>query len=88
MWYYDWDDTKNQWLKQNRGVSFEEVVMLIESNNLLDLISNTSKYPGQRVFVIDIEGYAYLVPFVEEGQRIFLKTLFPSRKATKKYIKN
>ena len=49
--------------------------------------SNQEKYPGQKVFVLEIENYAYLVPFVEDSDKIFLKTIFRNRKATKKYLK-
>ncbi len=70
------------------GVSFEEVVFHIERGNLLDVLEhpNQQRYPGQRIFVVDIGGYAYLVPFIESETEIFLKTVIPSRKATNTYL--
>jgi len=86
--YFNWNDDKNQQLIAERDVSFEDVVFYIQKESLLDdLINpNKSKYPGQRVFVIEIDSYAYLVPYVEIDEEIFLKTIIPSRKATKKYL--
>ncbi|PIZ61451.1 MAG: toxin, partial [Candidatus Marinimicrobia bacterium CG_4_10_14_0_2_um_filter_48_9] len=72
-----------------RGISFEIMAFQIEVGNILDVIDhpNPDKYPGQRIFVIDFEEYAYLVPFVENDDEVFLKTIIPSRKATKDYLK-
>lgn len=88
MKYFDWDREKNEWLIQKRGISFEEILLAIESGYLLDIAEhpNKAKYPNQRVFIVELEDYAYLVPFVEDEERIFLKTIIPSRKATKKYL--
>lgn len=88
MKIYAWDNGKNEWLISERGVSFERVIYVIENNGLLDVIRhpNSEKYPNQKVFIVNIEEYAYLVPFVETQEEIFLKTVIPSRKATKKYI--
>ncbi len=88
MKYFDWDPEKNVRLKQERGVSFEEILIAIEEGDILDIVEhpNKGKYPNQRVFVIRLSDYAYLVPFVEDDEKIFLKTIVPSRKATKKYI--
>jgi uncharacterized DUF497 family protein len=88
MKLFTWDNEKNEWLVVERGVSFERIVYLIENNGLLDVIThpNTSKYPRQKMFVVNIDEYAYLVPFVESEEEIFLKTVIPSRKATKKYL--
>ncbi len=85
---YTWDNEKNKWLVAERGISFERVIYLIENNGLLDVLDhpNTAKYPHQKMFIIEIDAYAYLVPFVESGNEIFLKTIIPSRKATKKYL--
>ncbi len=71
-----------------RGVSFEDVVFYLQQGVLLDDIEhpNSDKYPSQRVFVIDIDGYVHLVPYVENRKEIFLKTVIPSRKATKQYL--
>lgn len=88
MKYFDWDEAKNQKLKEERDVSFEEVVDAIDNKQLLDITDhpNKKKYVNQKMFVVEIDNYAYLVPFVEDENKIFLKTIFPSRKATKKYI--
>lgn len=85
---YAWDLEKNEWLIQERNISFERVVFLIEKNGLLDIIRNPNfkKYPNQRMFIVEIDDYAYLIPFVESEEQIFLKTVIPSRKATKKYL--
>ncbi len=86
---FDWNEAKNQWLIRERDVCFEQVVLSIENGKLLDVIQhpNPDKYIRQQVYVIDIEGYAYMVPFVEEDDVIFLKTIFPSRKYTNIYLK-
>lgn len=71
-----------------RGISFEEIVFHIENGDLLDLLEhpNRDRYPNQRVFIVNVEGYAYLVPFVEDEHEVFLKTIIPSRKATRDYL--
>ena len=76
-------------LQKDRDISFEEVVFYIEQGQLLDVLEhpNQEKYQGQKVFVVEIEDYIYLVPFVEAENEVFLKTIIPSRKATKQYIK-
>lgn len=83
-----WSEEKNRHLKAERGVSFEEVLLAISEAGLLDILehNNPKKYPSQKILVIAIEAYAYLIPFVETASEIFLKTIIPSRKATKKYI--
>ena len=88
MKYFDWDDTKNAKLRTERGIGFEEVVFHIERGDLLDILEhpNPERYGGQRIFVVRREGYVYLVPFVEDEQTVFLKTIIPSRKATKQYL--
>lgn len=90
MKYFDWDAGKNEQLIKERGVSFEEVLIAIEGGYLLDIVEhpNKTKYPNQRIFIVQIEDYICLVPFIEDGEKIFLKTIIPSRKATKKYIKS
>ncbi|MCR4277725.1 MAG: BrnT family toxin [Candidatus Berkelbacteria bacterium] len=90
MKYLDWDEAKNAQLRLERDVSFEDVVTAIDDNRLLDTVvhPNQKRYPGQKFYIIEIERYAYLVPYVEDEQKIFLKTIIPSRKATKKYIIN
>lgn len=90
MKYFAWSLEKNQQLQKERNISFEEVVFYIEKGNLLDIIEhpNLEKYAGQKIFILKIHDYAYLVPFVETDREIFLKTIIPSRKATEKYLKS
>jgi uncharacterized DUF497 family protein len=88
MKYFDWNSLKNEKLKRERGVCFEDVVLLIEAGKLLDIVShkNKDKSPKQNIFILKIDEYVYLVPYVEDEEKIFLKTIIPSRKATKKYL--
>lgn len=85
---FRWSAEKNRKLIAERGVSFEEVLAAMAHGGLLDEIEhpNKSRYPYQRLFVVRIRGYAYLVPFVETNDHLFLKTIVPSRKATRDYI--
>lgn len=85
---FNWNPEKNQQLIQERGISFEDVVFFLLQGQVLDDLvhSNTSKYPGQRIFVLNIDDYIHLVPYVESEDEIFLKTIIPSRKATKEYL--
>jgi hypothetical protein len=85
--YFDWDAAKNANLRAGRGTGFEDIVFHIERGDLLDILEhpNPSRYAGRRIFVVRREDYVYLVPFVEE-QTVFLKTIIPSRKATKQYL--
>ena len=89
MKYFDWNDTKNARLKAERGIGFEDVVFHIESGDLLDVIEdpNKAQYADQRIFVVRRDNYVYLVPFVEDERLVFLKTIIPSRKATKEYLR-
>ena len=89
MKYYDWDELKNAILKAQRGICFEDVIAAINENKVLDRSNhpNQAKYPNQKVLVFAKDNYAYMVPFVEDEEKIFFKTIIPSRKATKKYIK-
>lgn len=86
---FRWSHDKNEKLKAARGISFEEIVLAIEADALLDVLrhANPGKYPKQQVLVVAVEEYAYLVPFVEEADYYFLKTIIPSRKATRDYVK-
>ncbi len=86
---YDWDEQKNDWLRQERGISFEDVLFHLAHGGLLDTIEHPNKqhYPGQRIFVVNVDGYACIVPFVEDDAAIFLKTIIPSRKMTRHYLK-
>lgn len=85
---FRWNAEKNESLTTERGISFESIVVAIESGGLLDILAhpNQSKYPRQRVLVVSCDNYAYLVPFVEEEDYFFLKTVIPSRKATRDYL--
>lgn len=86
---FSWNNEKNAWLKTVRQISFEEIVLYIEMGYLLDILvhPNQEKYKGQKIFVVQGENYVYLVPFVESKTEVFLKTIIPSRKATRKYLK-
>lgn len=82
-----WDPEKNEWLWANRGVGFELALLKISAGEVLDVVDHPSdRYAHQRIFVLEIGGYAYLVPFVEKSDEIFLKTMIPSRKATREYL--
>lgn len=85
---FRWNHDKNEALKIERRISFEEIVLAIEADGLLDLLRhpNTEKYPNQSVFVVALDNYVYLVPYVEEPDYYFLKTVIPSRKATRDYL--
>ena len=85
---FEWDDEKNEFLRIARGVTFEEVVFHIQNGDLLDVIKhpNPARYPKQQIIVVNIEGYVYLVPYVKERGTRFLKTIIPSRSATKEYL--
>jgi uncharacterized DUF497 family protein len=89
MKYFAWNDEKNEQLRAERNISFEEVVTHIEQGAVLDILNhpNPAKYPGQRIFVVHMYNYAWLVPFVEDDRQVFLKTIIPSRKATKRYLR-
>ena len=88
MNFFRWDVSKNEWLKAKRDVCFEQIVVLMEQGSLLDVIDNPNqnKYPGQRIAVARINDYVYLVPYEQQGEEIELKTIIPSRKATRKYL--
>lgn len=87
---YAWNRDKNELLRKERGISFEEIVLNIQLGNEVDIFEhpNQERYAGQKVSVVLVEGYAYLVPFLENEDEIFLKTIIPSRKATKQYLGN
>ena len=84
MKYFNWNAEKNETLKQARGISFEEIVFLIQSGQLLGIEENPG-YPNQKIYIVEVENDAVVVPIVETDSEIFLKTAFPSRKYTKKY---
>ena len=88
MKLFGWDDAKNAKLRAERGIGFEDIVFHIERGDLLDTVVHPhhDRYAGQRMFVVRREDYVYLVPFVEDEHTVFLKTIIPSRKATKQYL--
>lgn len=85
---FRWNHEKNERLKLERGISFEEIVLAMEADGLMDVLvhPNRGKYPNQRVLVVVLDGYAWLVPFVDETEFYFLKTVIPSRTATRDYL--
>jgi hypothetical protein len=87
MLHYDWSAEKNAKLKEERGISFEDVVEAIGADGLLDVLPHPDqqKYLGQNIYVVSALGYVYLVPYVTDNERIFLKTIIPSRRAKKIY---
>ena len=88
MKLFDWDPEKNQQLIDQRDISFEEVIFHLQTDGLIDDVRhpNQKDYPHQRAFIVAIDNYAYFVPYVETKEYIFLKTIIPSRKATKQYL--
>ncbi len=85
----NWNADKNQLLVKERGISFEDVLFALQTGRLHDDLKhpNQSQYPHQRMLVVEVDEYAYLVPYVEHDDELFLKTIIPSRKATKQYLK-
>ena len=86
---YAFDPEKNAWLMQERGISFEQIIALIESGKLIQVLEHPDKkkYPNQLLYEVDVDGYVHVVPVVKEGRTLFLKTIYPSRKATGKRTK-
>lgn len=86
---FRWNPEKNELLKIDRGLSFEGVVVAVEADGLLDIVEhpNKARYPRRKVLIVSIDSYVHLVPFVEEADHFFLKTVIPSRKATRDYLK-
>jgi hypothetical protein len=84
----NWDMDKSRALTESRGVCFEDVVFHMEQGDILDDYEHPDqqKYAGQRIMVVAIDRYAYLVPYVETKEEVFLKTIIPSRRATKRYL--
>ncbi len=83
----EWDEEKNKRLLEERGISFEAVIVALEEGKIVDVLPNLNvKYRHQFIFVVDIEGYVVYVPFVEDDEKIFLKTAFHNRKATQDYL--
>ena len=84
MKYLNWNSEKNEILKRERGITFEEIAYLIESGQIIGIEENPGR-SNQKMYILEIEDYAFIVPFVENDKEIFLKTAFPSRKYTKRY---
>ena len=84
----EWNEEKNRELQADRGVCFEDVVICLMNNKVLDVIKhpNINQYPNQNIFILSINDYVHMVPFVEDEKTIFFKTIIPSRKMTKKYL--
>lgn len=82
----EWSTEKNEWLKSTRSISFERIADIVEYGGVLDIINhpNSEKYPGQRVFILELDDYVYMVPYVETETTYFLKIIIPSRKLTKR----
>lgn len=85
MKIFDWDKEKNQRLKEERGIGFEDIVIAIDEGRLLVTLDHPKRV-NQKIYIVNVEEYAYVVPFVEDELKKFLKTIYPSRKMTKKYI--
>jgi hypothetical protein len=85
---FRWNPNKNEWLKANRNICFEDVAFFIEKGNILDIIDNPNqeKYPGQQIYLVNINNYVFLVPFDKEKDGKFLRTIIPSRKLTRIYL--
>jgi uncharacterized DUF497 family protein len=88
MRQFDWNDEKSAELERTRGVCFEDVLVCIQNGDVLDVIRhpNRERYPKQNIIVLNINGYVWLVPYVKEKGVRFLKTIIPSRKATREYL--
>ena len=89
MDFYSWNPAKNEQLKMERGICFEDIVLRINTGNTIGIAEhpNRNKYPNQMIAIINVDGYAYMVPFIIQKEGIFLKTIIPSRKYTKKYLR-
>jgi uncharacterized DUF497 family protein len=86
--YFDWDEEKNQWLMRERGISFEMIVIALEQNQVVMIVPNKHPRTHQKKYIVKIDDYIYVVPFVEDDYKIFFKTIYPSHEETKKYLKN
>lgn len=95
MYYYwlvkrlEYNKAKDEWLREYRGISFKDLIGSIKNNKVLAIEPhpNKKRYPHQKIFIIEYDHYIYSVPFVEDEEKIFLKTIYASRKLTKKYLK-
>ncbi len=86
--YIDWDPAKNLWLREKRGIGFDEIVVALNEGGLIERRNhvNRRKYPTQYELIVLIKDYVYVVPFVEDEEKVFFKTVYPSRVETKKYL--
>ena len=86
---YDWNPDKNDWLKKNRNISFEQIIFHLGQGDIWRTADhpNQEKYTSQRIYFVIVENYVYLVPYIANKDFIFLKTIIPSRKATKAFLK-
>jgi len=87
---YEWSPAKNEWLKEHRNISFEQIVFHLSQGDVWKIADHTdqNKYPGQKIYFVIVEDYIYLAPHIVECDYIFLKTIIPSRRATRDYEKN
>ncbi len=87
--FFVWNAEKDEWLRQERNVSFREIIAQLAKGGLLDVVPHPrqEKYRGQRMFIVKMRDYVWLIPFVETDTEVFLKTVIPSRKATAKYLR-
>ena len=88
MKHFEWNEEKSDLLKQSSNISFEQIIYAILNGGLLDRLKhpNSEKHPNQYIFQVLFEDYVYSVPFVEDDNKIFLKTIYPNREATKLYF--
>lgn len=88
MAHFAWNAEKDEWLIRIRGIAFERIVCLAEDGAILDIVAHhdAERYPGPRILIVNVDGYAYLVPFVESSEGFCLTTIIPSRKATLRYL--
>ena len=84
---YEWDSAKNEWLKKERNISFEQIIFHLSQGDVWKITNHPDQknYPGQKIYFVIVETYVYLVPHIIEKDYTFLKTIIPSRKATKMY---
>jgi len=83
---FEWNPEKNQKLIKERGISFEAIVLQIEAGQVMAIVPGKDKFRHQRQYVLELNNYVYVVPFVEESERVFLKTVIPSRRLTKRLL--
>ncbi len=86
---FEWDSNKNEWLKKERKISFEQIIFHLLQGDLWKIADHPDqiRYPGQKIYFVILDNYIYLVPHLKQKNQIYLKTIIPSRKATKDYIK-